>query len=105
MAKKGTFSNISSVGSLSAEWVLKNLPFVLFLGFLTLLYIANAHYAEKRTREIIRLQKELDDLKLEYNSLKSEINYNSRRTELSKALRDKGLNADLRHPKKIVIKE
>lgn len=105
MAKKGTFKNFTSMGSFSAEWVLKNLPFVLFLGLLTLMYIANAHYAEKRTREIIRLQKEVDDLKLEYNSLKSEINYNSRRTELSKALREKGLNADLRHPKKIIIQE
>lgn len=105
MAKKGTFKNFTSMGNFSAEWVLKNLPFVLFLGFLTLMYIANAHYAEKRTREIIRLQKEVDDLKLEYNSLKSEINYSSRRTELSKALRDKGLNADLRHPKKIIIQE
>ena len=63
MAKIGSsFRDFTMLGSMSAQLIFKNFPFVLFLGFLTILYIANAHYAEKKVRQIQSLQKEIKDV-------------------------------------------
>lgn len=94
-----------SLGSSSAKLVLQNLPFVFFLGFLATLYIANAHYAEKKVRQIQVLQKEVKDLKREYNSLEAEIMVHSRRSELSKRVKPLGLRQSPARPQKIVVKD
>ncbi|MCB0704487.1 MAG: hypothetical protein KDC34_04220 [Saprospiraceae bacterium] len=94
-----------SLGSSSAKLVLQNLPFVFFLGFLATLYIANAHYAEKKIRDIQLLQREVKDLRQEYNSKEAEIMVHSRRSELSKRVKPLGLQQSAVRPKKIVVQE
>jgi Bacteriodetes cell division protein (FtsL-like) len=47
------------VGSLISEWIFGNLPFVFFLFFLGLIYIANANFADKQVRKIQALEKEI----------------------------------------------
>ena len=42
MAKKKT-SGWTTIGDFNAGTILKNLPFILFLGLLAATYIANAH--------------------------------------------------------------
>ena len=103
MAKTKKLSGYSALGSTSAELVLQNLPFVLFLGFLAIIYIANAHFAEKRVREVFELQKEVKDLRREYHSLRSDIAFNSRRTELARQLKNKGLGQSIRRQKKVRV--
>ena len=99
MAKKKTLKDYTSLGSLSAaELILQNLPFVFFLGFLATIYIANAHFAEKRVREIQELQKEVKDLRRQYNSVQSENMFNSRFTELSESVEPYGLKRTKQHP-------
>ncbi len=44
--------------------VFGNFSYVMFLGFLAIVYIANAHFAEKGVRRIQLLQKEIKELKL-----------------------------------------
>ena len=103
MAKARTWLNYAAWGSLSAEWVFKNLVFVFFIGFLGLVYIANAHFAEKKVRQIQALQKEVKELRWEYMSLKSDIMYNYKLSEVSKKVEMKGLR--LKSPKKIEVEE
>ena len=105
MAKKRTLRDYTALGSMSAELVLQNLPFVLFLGFLAIIYIANAHYAEKRIREVFELQKEVKDLRREYHSIRADIAFNSRRTELARQLKDEGLGQSVKRQKKIRVPE
>ena len=88
---------------MGAELILQNLPFVLFLGFLAIIYIANAHYAEKRVREVFKLQKEVKDLRREYHSLRADIAFNSRRTELARQLKDKDMGQSIRRQKKVQV--
>ena len=64
-----------SLGSSSARWLLQNLPFVFFLGFLTTIYIANSHYAERQVRTIDALKNEIKDLRRQHNALKSDLMY------------------------------
>ncbi len=102
MAKK-SFQNYTSLGSASAKLVLENLPFVLFLGFLAIIYIANAHYAEGQVREIQTMKNEVRELKREYNSLKAELMFKSRHSEVERKVRDQGLHVIRDRPLKITL--
>lgn len=102
MAKKLLSSlNISHQ---STEWVFNNFSFLLFLGFLALVYIANAHFAEKNVREIQQLQKEIKELKWQYTSIKSETMYKSIQSQIDASLDPVGVNLANRGPKVIEIK-
>lgn len=89
----------------STEWVFNNFSFLLFLGFLALVYIANAHFAEKNVREIQLLQKEIKELKWEYTSIKSETMSKSIQSRLDANLRPEGLRLVDSGPKVIVAEQ
>ena len=93
MAKKRSKTNVASLGSIGANWVLQNLPFVFFLGFLAIVYIANAHYSDRKLREIQALQSDVQSLKREYNSLRSQIMFESRYSEVATQLRSQELRS------------
>jgi cell division protein FtsL len=105
MAKKKSLRGYTALGSISTELVLQNLPFVFFLGFLATIYIANAHFAESRIREIQTMQSEVKELKRKYNSLKSEVMFNSRHSALSESVRELGLKRMERKPYKLVVEQ
>jgi hypothetical protein len=90
--QKKSLGSYLEIGSFGASLILKNLPFVLFLSFLTIIYIANAHYAEKQVRQIQALQSEVKELKRQYNSLKSDIMYKSRLAEVGENVEALGLH-------------
>jgi hypothetical protein len=73
------------------QWIVKNLPFFLFLAFLAVLYIYNGHYADKVERDIGRTGRELQELQFEFKSLKSEVMFRSKQSELAKAVAPFGL--------------
>jgi len=101
MAKKNSLSSYAMLEGMRSDRILQNLPFIVFAGFLAVVYIANAHSAEKRIREVYQLQKEVKDLRREYHSLRADIAYNSRRTELARQLKDKGIGQSVQRQKKI----
>ncbi len=103
MAKKKTFKDYTAIGSLSAELILKNFPFVLYLSFLAMIYIANAHYSEKKVREIQKVQVELKQMRWKYMSLKSEFTYKAKRSEVVKSVKDLNLKSNKKKPNKIII--
>jgi len=103
--KKKALGNYFAIGSMGASIVLKNLPYVLFLSFLTIIYIANAHYAEKQVRRIQTLQKEVKELKRQYNSLKSEIMFESRLSGIGEEVGTLGLRKSAGHVKRIELED
>ena len=76
---------------LNYQWVVKNFPFFLFLSLLAVVYIYNGHYADKTVRDINTVNRELDELNYEYKTLKSEVMFRSKQSELSKAVEPLGL--------------
>ncbi len=96
--------NALNVSHHSTEWVFANFSYLLFLVFLTLVYIANAHYAEKNVREIQQLQKDIKELKWQYTSIKSETMYKSIQSQIDASLEPVGVNLSNRGPKVIVSK-
>ena len=76
---------------LNYQWIVKNFPFFLFLSFLAVIYIYNGHYADKTVRNINTVSKEIDELNYEFKTLKSEVMFRSKQSELSKAVEPFGL--------------
>src|SRR5882724_11924927 len=76
---------------LSYKWVVRNIPFFLFLAALAVLYIYNGHYADKLTRKIGVTEKHIKELEYEYKTVKSEVIFRSKASELVKAVEPMGL--------------
>ncbi len=87
----GKETRISLKGLLSHEWIVKNISFFLFLAALGVVYIYNGHYAEKTIRDIGRTSKELKEMQYEYKTLRSEVMFRSKQSELAKAVAPFGL--------------
>jgi len=87
------------------EGVVKNLPYLLFLAFLALVYIANGYMAESSVRKINKTQQQIKELRSEQISIKSELNNTIIESELKKiiAKREMGLVESIDPPKKIVL--
>jgi hypothetical protein len=75
----------------SYRWITRNIPFFLFLAGLAVIYIYNGHYADKTIRSINKVSKELKELHHEYKTLKSEVMFRSKQSELAKAVDTLGL--------------
>jgi hypothetical protein len=83
------------------QWIVKNIPFFLFLSLLTVLYIYNGHYAEKTIKDINRSSRELKELQYEYKTIQSELMFQSKQSELVKAVEPLGLKELSQPPLKL----
>ncbi|HUB60077.1 MAG TPA: FtsL-like putative cell division protein [Puia sp.] len=83
---------------LGYRWVVRNLGYLLFLAALAVVYIYNGHYADKISRDLSRTDKELKELQYEYKTLKSEVMFRSKESELAKAVAPLGLEELTRPP-------
>lgn len=90
---------------ISSDWIINNLFFFLFLGFLGTIYIANAHYAERNVREIQVLQKDIKDLRWQFMSIEADNMYRSKRSEIYERVRSSGLRSSSEKIKKIVVED
>src|SRR5271170_1517224 len=84
------------------RWVVRNIGFLLFLAALAVVYIYNGHYADKISRDLSRTNKELKELQYEYKTLKSEVMFRSKESELAKAVAPFGLE-ELNRPPFVLI--
>ena len=76
---------------LNHKWVVKNIPFFLFLAVLAVVYIYNGHHADKLTRRMSATEKHIKELEYEYKTIKSEVIFRSKASELMKAVEPLGL--------------
>ena len=88
---------------LNYQSVVKQVPFFLFLTVLAVVYIYNGHNADKTIRNINRTTKEVQELKYEYIAVKSELMFQSKPSELIKAVEPLGLKELVQSP--VVLKD
>ena len=86
------------------KWVVKNIPFFLFLALLAVCYIYNGHHADKLIKEISKTEKNLKELEYEYKSVKSEVIFRSKASELIKVVEPLGLK-ESKQPPVILVQE
>ena len=76
---------------LNYQSIVKQIPFFLFLALLAVVYIYNGHYADKTIREISKTEHELKELHYEYKTVKGDVLFRSKQSELVKAVEPLGL--------------
>jgi predicted membrane protein len=76
---------------LNYQSIVKQVPFFLFLALLAVVYIYNGHYADKTIRNINQTAKEVKELQYEYKTVKSEVMFRSKQSELARAVEPLGL--------------
>lgn len=87
------------------QTIIRNLPFVFFMASIAILYIANAHYAEKNVRELNQIERKMNEMRWEYMTTKSELENISKQSEVAKLVAPSGLKELREPPKKIVVKK
>lgn len=97
-------SGILDGSFLTRGWVIRMLPFIMFIVFLTMIYIANQYSALRRVKEIEVISNELKDLRNEHISTKSELMYQKKISEVAKKLQDDGIKETNTPPFKIYVK-
>ena len=83
------------------RWIVKNIPFFLFAALLTVLYIANGHYADKTIRKINATEKHLKEMEYEFKTVKRDVIFRSKESELTKAVEPLGLKELMVPPMRI----
>jgi hypothetical protein len=98
-------ASVVSGNFLSKETTIKNLPFIFFLSFLAICYIANGYYADDQVRKVNRLTNEIKELRTQYIVVKDSLVVKSKQTEVAKslAMQQTGIKESVVPPKKIVV--
>jgi hypothetical protein len=86
---------------LSKNAVLRNLPFLVFIAILAMLYIANTYYSEKTFKQIEKTKNELKELRFQYITAKATLLYYSKQTEIAKRVERMGISGTTKPPYKI----
>lgn len=100
-----SLQNVLGGGFLTREKALSLLPFLMFLAAIALFYIGNNYVAEKKIREIEDLNSELKELRYEYITVKSELMFLSKQSQVAKKLKATGIKESTVPPEKIKIEK
>ena len=84
------------------KWIVKNIPFYFFISAIAIVYIANGHYADKTMRKINETEKHLKEMEYEFKTVKQDVIFRSKESELAKAVEPLGLKPLLVPPLRIV---
>jgi hypothetical protein len=80
------------------------MPFAFFLFGICILYIGNSYMAEKTIRDIDKTSKDIKELRSEYITIKSDLMFKSRQSQVAKEVLPLGIKHLTVPPKKIVLK-
>src|SRR5690349_20452906 len=81
------------------------LPKILFVLALGLIYISNTYYAEKTTRAINAAQSDVEDLRADFTTLKSDLMFAGKQSEVARKVKAFGLKESLKPPFKVEVEE
>ena len=98
-----SLSSIFSGSFLSKNNVISYLPYMLFVTVIGILYIANGYYAEKTVRSLYKTTSDLKELRSEYITIKSDLNYLSKQSQVALATESLGIKESVVSPSKIVV--
>jgi hypothetical protein len=106
--KGGLAKSLTAVfggGFLGTTSIIKQLPFIFFLTFIALFYIANGYWADDKIRQLNSLTNELKELRSEQVSVKSELEYVSNEVQIAESAKKIGLEYSRNPPMKILVRD
>ena len=90
---------------LSKDNAVHSVPYIFFLTFLGVLYIANGYNAQKTVIRLNKVGNELKELRSEYITIKSDLNFKSKQSQVAQATIELGIKESTTPPQKIVVDE
>ncbi len=87
----GGLSKIFGGGFLSDDRTIQNVPFILFLGAIAILYIANGYYADDKIREENKSKNDIKELRTQYITTTSDLMFESKQSQVAKSVLSMGL--------------
>lgn len=105
-SKKRGVLNLLDGSILSKDNVTSQIPYILFLAFIALIYIGNRYRYEKLVREGQKLQVELKNLRAESITTAAQLMHISKQSQVARMVQEKGLGLEesVVPPKKIKAK-
>ncbi len=103
--KKASIRDLIDGSILTREYVLDQMPFIFFVTFLAMIYIANKYDSEKIVRDTVSIKNELKELRCEKISIHSELDSISRQSSVIRLIQEKNLEIKqlVEPPIKIII--
>jgi hypothetical protein len=98
-----SFRGLIDGSLLTMRSFVKQIPFILFLVFLALVYIANRYHAEKVVREIDQFKSEVKDMRAEEITAATELMNLNRPTHVQALIEDRGLGLKMSDDPPFVI--
>lgn len=104
---KMPLKNVMDGSILTRDGVIDQLPYVMFLTLIAVLYIGNRYHAEKIVRETIQIQADLKELRAESITSASKLMYISKQSEVAHLVNKKGLELKeaVEPPQKLLVKK
>jgi len=106
---KGLFSameNLTGSSGLFKEGLpVKYVPYVFYVSVFLMGYIWNAHTSDKLVRKIAKMKVQVNDLRADYTTLKAELMFKSKQSEVAKEVQSIGLEESMVPPQKIDLEE
>lgn len=105
-SRKISIKGFLSGNFLSRDAFLKQLPFIVYLTVLELIYITNHFNAEKVLRETQKLEKELHEMRAESITRASYLMEISKQSQVSNLVKERnlGLEEAVTPPRQIIVK-
>lgn len=101
-----SFRELLDGSILTRKIVVKQLPFILFLTLLALVYIANRYHAERLFRRVNELETEVENLRAEQITTTARLMNMSRPSEVTRMVEEKNLGLkELTQPPKVLVKK
>jgi hypothetical protein len=88
---------------LSKENAITHLPYLFFLTFILISYIAYGYYAEKVVKEIAQIDKKINTLKWEETNEKSKLSFRSKPSEVKRQVDRWELELDKTEPAEVIV--
>lgn len=89
----------------SRSMVHKLIPFMIYLAVWGVIYIGNRHYAEQLELQINDLQEDLQTYRAEYLTMKSELMFRTKQSQVAKMVDTIGLQELTTPPEKIRLEK
>lgn len=96
-------SAVLSGSFLTRDYVQRNMPFILFLVGLMIVYIAYGYSAEKAVKKIVHEQVELKDLKAQSLTAHSKLEQIKQQSRIAESIKELGLKESTTPPNIITI--
>lgn len=104
--KSFSFRDLLDGSILTRSIVVQQLPFILYLAFLAVIYISNRYHAERIFRKVNEIQIEVKNLRAEQITTTAKLMNMSKPSAVSQLVEERGLELkELSRPPKVLNKE